>query len=102
MASEPNPEVLEQLVEWRPPDGVVSVYLLTEPGDRSEGWRLALRDGLRPLIETDDGSHQRKLATRATVERILDRFPESSTPSGRCQIGFVEVSEKPGRELWSS
>ena len=102
MASEPDPSVLAELVEWRPAHGVISVYLEIEPGDRSDGWRLALRDGLKPLFERSGGSHEEKLAARATVERVLDRFPEGSIPSGRCQIGFVEVAEKPGRELWAS
>jgi hypothetical protein len=101
MASEPDPGLLKELIEWRPSHGIISVYLEIDPGDRSEGWRLALRDGLKPLAEAN-GSHEAKLAARATLERIPDRFPEGSTPSGRCQIGFVEVAEKPGRELWAS
>lgn len=102
MASEPDPGLLKELIEWRPPHGVISAYLEINPGDRSEGWRLALRDGLKPLAEAGSGSHEAKLAARATVKRILDRFPEGSTPSGRCQIGFIEVAEGPARELWSS
>lgn len=102
MASEPDPSLLKDLIEWRPPHGVISVYLEIDPGDRSDGWRLALRDGLKPVAEVDGLSHESKLAARATVERILERFPEGSTPSGRCQIGFVEVAEDSPRELWSA
>ncbi len=102
MASEPDPGLLKDLVEWRPPHGIISVYLEIDPGDRSDGWRLALRDGLKALGEAEDASHEGKLAIRGTVGRILERFQPRSTSSGRCQIGFVEVAEKPGRELWAA
>jgi hypothetical protein len=113
MASEPDPGLLEELtepdlgllkelIEWRPPHGVISAYLDTEPTDRKEGWRLALRDGLKPVGEAKGASHAAKIAIRATVERVQEHFPEGMPRSGRCQIGFVEVAEKPGRDLWSA
>jgi hypothetical protein len=102
MAGEPDPGVLKELVEWRPPHGVVSVYLEIDPGDRSDGWRIALKDGLKPIGDVEGASHERKLALRSTVARIEERFEPEVPLSGRCQIGFVEVAEKPGRELWEA
>jgi hypothetical protein len=102
MAGEPDPGLLKDLVEWRPPHGVVSVYLEIDPGDRGEGWRVVLKNGLKPIGEEEGASHERKLALRSTVARIEERFEPKIPPTGRCQIGFVEVAKKPGRELWSA
>jgi hypothetical protein len=102
MAGEPDPGLLKELVEWRPPQGVVSVYLEIDPGDRSDGWRIVLKDGLKPIGDVEGASHERKLALRSTVARIEERFEPEVPLSGRCQIGFVEVAEKPGRELWEA
>ncbi len=81
-----EPELLKELVGWAPVGGVVSVYFEIDPGDRGEGWLIALKDGLREL----PGSAAR---------RVLDRFPGDTTPSGRAQIGFVEAEGE--REIWS-
>jgi release factor family 5 len=92
---------LEQLATWRPEHGVISIFFDIDPGDRSGSWRLALKDGLNELREPQE--HDAKLAMRETVKRVLERFdPDDEPPSGRSQIGFVEVARKEGREDWSS
>jgi hypothetical protein len=43
------------------------------------------------------------VALRETTKRILERFPaDTEPPTGRAQIGFVEVARKAGTEDWSS
>jgi hypothetical protein len=88
MDREPGWDLVRELSEWEPQGGVVSVYFEIEPGDRGEGWRIALRDELDNL--PDD-----------VVERVLARYPEGRPhPSGRMQIGFLEAAGK--QEVWST
>jgi hypothetical protein len=95
---------LGELLEWSPPLGVISVCFEIDPADRGGGWRMRLRDGLRRLVEAaNDERRELRLAMKPTAERILARFPvESRRPSGRCQIGFVEVARDGGDERWHS
>lgn len=92
------------LLRWRPPHGVISVYLDIDPADRGEGWRTELRNGIRSLADGQaDGDRETRLALAATGKRIVARFPaERPHAGGRTQIGFVEVSPKEGREAWYS
>jgi hypothetical protein len=88
MHREPEWQLVRELSEWEPPGGVVSVYFEIDPGDRSEGWRIALRDELGKIPD-------------AVAERVLRRYPEGQPlPSGRTQIGFLEADGE--RELWSA
>src|SRR5918997_1239198 len=88
MQREADWELVRELSEWEPEGGVVSVYFEIEPGDRGEGWRIALKDALADV--PDD-----------VAERVLARYPEGRPhPSGRSQIGFLEVGGD--REAWSS
>jgi hypothetical protein len=92
---------LEQIVAWRPEHGVISAYFDIDRGDRGDAWRVQLKNGLRELSEPDD--HEGKLAVRETVARILERFdPDNDPPSGRAQVGFVEVAREQGTEDWTS
>ena len=88
MEFESGQRLLKQLSHWRPPGGVVSVYLEIDPGDRGEGWRIELRDRLR---EVDGG----------VARRVLGRFPADSPTHGRAHIGFVEV-DGDAREVWET
>ena len=84
-------ERLTRLAGWRPAHGVVSAYFGIDHGDRSGGWRVALRDGLDALAEPKD--HDGKLALRETRDRIRERFDDDGEPPpGRAQVGFVEVA----------
>ena len=92
---------LEQIVAWRPKHGVISAYFDIDRGDRGDAWRVELKNGLSELSEPDD--HEGKLAVRETVARVLERFdPDNEPPSGRAQVGFVEVAREQGTEDWSS
>ena len=80
-------KLLEELVGWRPPGGVVSVCVAIDPGDRGEGWRIALRHAAEKLDED-------------VAQRLLARFPENAPlPHGRTQIGFLEIGGAE-REEW--
>lgn len=102
----PGTGALRELVDWTPRHGVISIYLDVDRADRRGKWRIVLRDGLREIIDqASNAEHERRMATRATAERILERFDDEEQPSGppgRCQIGFVEVAEGPAGEMWMS
>src|ERR671933_581267 len=67
-------QLVRELSEWEPQGGVVSIYFEIDPGDRGEGWRIALREELDNMAE-------------AVAERVLRRYPEGRPhPSGRTQI----------------
>jgi hypothetical protein len=99
-----DPTELRALAEWRPPRGVLTVCLRVDPADRRESWRAELRDGLKRVVENArQRDRQLWVATRATVERVLDAFAETHPHQrGRTRIGFVEVTERGGRERWYS
>lgn len=89
-----------ELQRWSPNEGVLSVCLGIDPADRGEGWRVELRNGLGG-VRDNAASPALRASIEATAERILARFPrEAPHPEGRTHIGFVEVSRKPGREVW--
>jgi hypothetical protein len=98
----PTLEEVRELADWRPSLGVISVYLDFDPADRSGAWRTELRNGLRRLEElAEDAEHERKIATRETAKRLLERFDEEEVrPPPRGEAGFVQVSERPGQERW--
>jgi hypothetical protein len=99
----PDEGNLRELIGWDAELGVISVYLEIDPGDRGGGWRIALRDQLDEIVGSAKESHDRDRgsAVEATAERIRERFGPEAPPSGRLQIGFVEVSTKAaGREEW--
>ena len=101
----PETDELRSLVGWEPPHGVLSVYVAIDPGDRGGAWRIELRDRLDEAVAVaqDDPDRERRLAIQATAGRIAERFDADGQPSGRVQIGFVEVRAKHAhseREEW--
>jgi hypothetical protein len=97
----PDVEELRRLAGWAPPLGVVSVAVSADPGDRSEAWRLQLRDDLRAVVAAhSDDEHERRIAVRATAERLIDRFVESAPPPARTMVGFAEVARDDGDGRW--
>jgi hypothetical protein len=100
--SHPTLEDARELSEWRPPLGVISVYLAFDPGDRRGKWRIEMRNGIDRAVElAEDGDHDRKIAVRETAKRLLDHFDEGVVrPPPRGEAGFLEVSEREGRERW--
>ncbi len=98
----PTQEEIRELADWRPQLGVVSVYLTFDPGDRSAAWRTHLRNGLEAVVAGAEGEeHARRMAVRATAERIAARLDDDQTrPPPHGEAGFVEVAEKGGGERW--
>ena len=93
---------IDELLDWRPQFGVITVCVAIDPADRGEGWLTELRKQLKAAVEAGDDGHDRGRALTATAQRILDRF-EEELPSGRCQIGFCEVSdERRARDIWTA
>jgi hypothetical protein len=100
-AALPTGVAIDELLDWRPDFGVVTVCVGIDPGDRSEGWLIELRKQLKSAVAADDDRHDRGRALTATAQRVLDRFDGEELPSGRCQIGFCEAAERRARDIWS-
>jgi Bacterial archaeo-eukaryotic release factor family 10 len=100
--SEPTWEEAREISEWRTELGVLSVYLGFDPADRGGAWRTELRNGLDAILESHkEVKHDLRVALRATAKRLLERFEDGDLrPPPRGEVGFVEVSEKPGVEHW--
>ena len=100
--SQPTLEDIRELSEWRPPLGVLSIYLGFDPADRGGAWRTELRNGLDAVLETHrEAEHDRRVALRATAKRLAERFEDGDLrPPPRGEVGFVEVAEKEGVEHW--
>jgi hypothetical protein len=100
--TQPTLEDARALSEWRPPLGVLSVYLGFDPADRGGAWRTELRNGLEGVLDTHaEAEHERRIALRATAKRLLERFEDGDLrPPPRGEAGFVEVGEKAGTEHW--
>jgi hypothetical protein len=100
--SQPTLENARELSEWRPPLGVLSVYLGFDPADRGGAWRTELRNGLDAVLEAHkEAEHDRRVALRATAKRLAERFEDGDLrPPPRGEVGFVEVAEKEGTEHW--
>jgi hypothetical protein len=99
----PSGQSIDDLLDWRPGFGVISVCVAIDPADRGEGWLTALRNELNAAVEAGDDGHDRGRALRATAQRVLDRFEDEKLPSGRCQIGFCEASDdRRARDLWTA
>ena len=94
---------IERLLDWRPEHGVISVYLVIDPADRRESWRTVLKEKLDGIVEAEwDPSGHRRVPLRATAERIQEHFLDEVPPFKRLQIGFCEVAERDGRDIWTS
>jgi len=98
----PTGVALEDLLDWRPDHGVITVCVEIDPADRSQGWLIDLRKRLKEAFEAGDDAHERGRALRATAQRVLERFEDEELPSGRCQIGFCEAAERRARDIWTS
>lgn len=100
--TQPTLDDARELSEWRPPLGVLSVYLGFDPADRGGAWRTELRNGLETILDAQKGAeHERRVALRATAKRLCERFEDGDLrPPPRGEVGFVEVAEKEGTEYW--
>jgi hypothetical protein len=94
--------LLKRLIEWRPQNGILSVYIQVDPADRSQGWRIELRERLRGLAD-QTSPHAERRAFEAAANEVLERFPENGAPpEGRGHVGFIEVAEKRPTSVWRS
>jgi hypothetical protein len=101
-AALPAGVAIDELLDWRPEFGVLTVCVGIDPADRGEGWLIELRNQLRGAVEPADDGHDRGRGLRAATQRVLDRFDVEELPSGRCQIGFCEASDdRRARDIWS-
>jgi Bacterial archaeo-eukaryotic release factor family 10 len=100
--TQPSLEDARTLSEWRPPLGVLSVYLGFDPADRGGAWRTELRNALDAILEEQkEAEHDRRVALRATAKRLTERFEDGELrPPPRGEAGFVEVSDKAATEHW--
>ena len=98
----PDERAVKDLLAWRPPLGVISVYLDLRPEDRGEAWRIELEHGLAAAVKRGAGERRtHKDPLEQTAKRIQARFPiQPSEHEGRTHVGFVEVASKAGREEW--
>ena len=102
-AALPSGLSIDELLEWRPRFGVLTVCVAIDPADRSEGWLTGLRNELKGAVQPADDGHDRGRALRAAAQRILDRFDEEELPSGRCHIGFCEATDgRRFRDIWTA
>jgi len=96
----PTRRNLDEVLNWRPPHGVLSLYLDVDPADRSEGWRIELRNGLDAAVAGAD-DHERRLAVEATARRIsgsILREPLESAGAGL--VGFIEAAREEATTRW--
>jgi hypothetical protein len=93
---------LEELLDWRPEHGVLTVSVEIDPADRGEGWLIELRKAVEAAVEAGDDAHDRGRGLSAAGQRVLERFEGENRPSGRCHLGFLEAAEKRGRDIWTS
>jgi len=100
--SEPTWEEAREISEWRPPLGVLSVYLGFDPADRGGAWRTELRNALDAILDSHkEVEHDLRVGLRATAKRLIERFDDGDLrPPPRGEVGFVEVGEKEGTERW--
>lgn len=98
----PTLQEIRELSEWQPSLGVLSVYLGFEAGDRGDAWRTELNNALDRLLDgAKESEHEKRVALRATVQRLRERYEEAGRrPPPRGEAGFVEVAEGRGQERW--
>lgn len=94
MTKSPDWNAVAQLAHWTPITGVASVYIDLDPADRGEGWRVDLRHRLSEMCHKGEQLYG-KAAIKAAARRIEAHLPGDNEPhpSGRFQIGFVEVTD---------
>ena len=98
----PAPETPARLLRWRPEHGVLSLYIRVDPGDRSDGWHIEVRNGLNAVIKSaGHGDHEDSQALRHTVTRLEHELLDTERQGEhRGLIGFVEIAPQPGDEHW--
>jgi hypothetical protein len=85
-----------ELIHWRPPLGVLSVYVDGDPADRSGRWRIELRNGLHEAVEAASHSGRDvRSAVQATAARIEHTLADAPELPARGVVSFVEIAPEP-------
>jgi Bacterial archaeo-eukaryotic release factor family 10 len=97
----PDAGTVVELLGWRPAQGVLSLYIAIDPGERGQGWRTAVRNGLSAVVESAGSEdHELRKALRATADRLVHDLEEDRRGEHRGLIGFVEVAVGEGEGRW--
>lgn len=94
----PDHDNVRELAGFRPPHGVLSVFVDLDPANRGDAWRIRLRDSMDEAIADRRGDPD----VKATVERVNLHFRDHGNhrETGRYVVGFLEVAAKGGRDEW--
>ncbi len=94
----PDQDKLRELAAFRPPRGVLSVFVDLDPANRGDAWRIRLRDAIDDAV----GRRRSEADVKATVARVNERFHShgKQRDTGRYAVGFLEVGAKGARDIW--
>lgn len=98
----PEDRDLAGLLAWEPQHGVLSLYLTIDHGNRGDSWWIAI-DGELDAVEkaAEDAGHELRMAVRDACKRVRERLGRHQRPpDGRGVVGFVEIGEDGGGDLW--
>lgn len=89
---------VRELAGFKPPHGVISVFVDLDPANRSDAWRIRLRDAIGDAV----GERRGEPGIKATIERVNDHFRSrgEQRDTGRYVVGFLEVAAKAARDEW--
>ena len=82
--ADPTGVAIDELLDWRPEFGVITVCVEIDPGDRGEGWKIELRKQLKSAVEAGDDGHDRGRALSATTPARA-----RSVRRGRAAVGAL-------------
>lgn len=94
----PDQEIVSELAGWKPPLGVLSVFVDLDPANRGDAWRIRLRDALDDAV----AGRRAEPEVKAVVERVHAHFRHhgEQRDTGRYAVGFLEVGTKNVRDEW--
>jgi hypothetical protein len=79
----PDQRTLERLLDWRPKLGLISVYVVIDPAERREPWRVALRERLDGLPEAEpDRRGRRRRRPAALLSGLWESFARDAAGYG--------------------
>lgn len=94
----PDQDTVSELAGWKPPLGVLSVFVDFDPANRGDAWRIRLRDALDDAVAARRGEPE----VKAAVDRVNEHFRRHGErrDTGRYVVGFLEVCAKGARDEW--
>jgi len=94
----PTIQDVSELLAWEAPHGVLSVYVDTHPGDRGDGWRTELRNGLHAAVAAVGDDSRARARVEEAGKSLLDRLTRDGFTPRRSEICFCA----PGTDLKKS